>query len=189
VLHYAPSPGSSSTAASLWQQHDLVAKGPILALAPGSAQPARRWFGDRFAKLARRWVETTHGMVFVIGSAGERSVCETVCRDAGDHTVNLAGAGDIAVAAALLQRADLFVGNDSGLAHLAAAVGTPTIVISGPGDPTEIAPYTPQAISVEKPVFCSPCHKGTCWRTDKPLECLDLVSIDDVWVQMQKFVP
>ncbi|HUU46600.1 MAG TPA: lipopolysaccharide heptosyltransferase II [Acidobacteriota bacterium] len=187
ALQFRPSPQAEDVAAKLWTGHRLDEAGPVLAIAPGTAQPARRWFPDRFAALARRWVESTGGAVVFVGSPSESDLCRSISEQTGTEAVrNLAGAGDIAVAAALLRRADAFVGNDSGLAHLAAAVATPTIVISGPGDPSEIAPYSPRAVSVKRQLFCSPCHKGTCWRTDKPLECLDLVSVDDVWERVEE---
>lgn len=186
TLTYRPPPQAEDTAAQVWSRHDLDVRGPVLAIAPGTAQPARRWFPERFAALARRWVESNRGAVVLVGSPAETEWCRAIADQAGENGAvhNLAGAGDIAVAAALLRRVDVFVGNDSGLAHLAAAVGTPTVVISGPGDPTEIAPYSRLAVSVKKQLFCSPCHKGTCWRTDKPLECLDLIAVDDVWARL-----
>jgi ADP-heptose:LPS heptosyltransferase len=81
----------------------------------------------------------------------------------------------------MLSRATIFAGNDSGLAHLAAAVGLPVVVVSGPGDPTEVAPFTRDAITVKRPLFCSPCYKNECWRTDRPLECLTTIEPDEVW--------
>jgi ADP-heptose:LPS heptosyltransferase len=148
-------------------------------------------------------MEETGGEVIIVGAGSERELGETICRSDGfrenertrqhgggsPRTINLTGTGDIAMAAALLQRATVFVGNDSGLAHLAAAVGTPTVVVSGPGDPAEIGPYSPLAVSVRRPVFCSPCHKGVCWRNDKPRECLDLVRVEDVWMRVHEMIP
>ncbi len=181
-LHYAPADEAHRKTKEIWSHAAFGSGAPVLGIGPASAQPARIWFAERFAAVATRWIETTGGVVVVLGASSEHSLCAAVCDAAADSRVlNLSGTGDIAVAGAILSRVAAFVGNDSGLVHLAAAVGKPTVVVSGPGDPTEIAPYSDCAVTVEKPLFCAPCHRGTCWRKDKPLECLDLVSVEDVW--------
>ena len=98
-----------------------------------------------------------------------------------DHIINLAGAGPLLFTAEIIRRSAVFIGNDSGLAHVAAAVGTPTVVLSGPGDPTEVAPYTDKAVTIAKTIFCKPCYKNYCWRKDRPLECLELIEVDEAY--------
>lgn len=182
ALQYHPGQEAQKVADELWNQFSLGSATHILAIGPGAAQSNKLWPAERFAEIAQRWVVSLGGTVIVVGAASEQAVCAAVASGVGEAGVfNLAGAGNLAVAAELIRRADFFVGNDSGLSHLAAAVGTPTVVISGPGDPTEVAPYSPLAVTVKRPLFCSPCYSNVCWRRDKPLECLDLVTVDDVW--------
>ncbi|MEW5701750.1 MAG: lipopolysaccharide heptosyltransferase II [Candidatus Zixiibacteriota bacterium] len=166
----------------LWQQSGPVDFELVLAVGPGAAQPNKLWPDERFAALARRWIESTGGAVVLVGGPAERELCTRVARAVDKPAVfDFSGVGDLAFSAEIIRRSDMCVANDSGLSHLAAAVGTPTVVISGPGDPAEVAPYTPIAVTVKKPVFCSPCYRNDCWRRDLPLECQMLVTVDDVW--------
>src|SRR3990170_4571427 len=101
---------------------------------------------NEFAAITARWIDRFHGHVFLVGSGADRARCDDVASLAArDNVHNLAGEGDLPVAAEIIRRAELFLGNDSGLAHLAAAVGTRPVVISGPGDPAEVAPYSSRA--------------------------------------------
>jgi len=153
---------------------------PYVAMAPGAAQPNKMWLPERFAELARRL--TDGGMpVVLVGGPAERKLAEQIIASSGKSTIiNLAGTGSLLHTAEITRRAAVFVGNDSGLAHVAAAVGTRSVILSGPGDQIEVAPYSDKAITIAKEVFCKPCYKNYCWRKDKPLECLELIGIDEV---------
>lgn len=181
-LHFKPGDAARARVDALLGEAKGALNSPALAIAPAAAQPNKMWLAQRFAVIAARWTEEFHGHVVLVGSDSDRGLCEEIASLAVRHEIrNLAGAGDLPVAAEIIQRVGIFLGNDSGLAHLAAAVGTPCVVISGPGDPTEVAPFSPRAVTVRYPVFCSPCYKNSCWRKDKPLECLTEIGVDDVW--------
>lgn len=155
---------------------------PLLAIAPGAAQLNKMWPLANFAAIASRWIDELQGGVILIGSNSDSARCNELAAQSSSGDIrNLAGAGDLSIAAEIIRRASVFLGNDSGLAHLAAAVGARCIVISGPGDPAEVAPFSSSAITVRHPVFCSPCYNNFCWRKDRPLECLTEISVDDVW--------
>lgn len=186
VLHrqlaYAPGQEARERAHSLWTQIPSPPATPVLALAPQAAQPNKMWLPERFAGIARRWIDATGGSVILTGGPEDREPCAALLADIQrPSAVNFAGSGDLPTTAALIARCDFLCGNDSGLVHLAAAVGIPVVVISGPGDPAEVAPFTPNAITVKHPLFCSPCYKNTCWRKDIPIECLTSIGIDEVW--------
>lgn len=181
-LLFRPGATAMSRVDSVLAEGAGTLKPPLLAIGPGAAQENKMWEARRFVEVARRWVDQLHGQVVLVGSEDDTQRCEEVAKTAARNAIrNLAGAGDLPMAAEIIRRAGVFLGNDSGLAHLAAAVGTPCVVISGPGDPTEVAPFSPLAVTVRHPVFCSPCYKNYCWRKDKPLECLTEISVDDVW--------
>ena len=182
-LTFTPNPSAVSEVDALWSKANLSE--PILALGPGAAQPNKMWAPERFVAIARSWIDEYGGSVVLVGSSVERELSDAI-KDSiiADSVTNFAGAGNIAVAGEIIRRADVFAGNDSGLVHLAAAVGTRTVAISGPGDPTEVAPFSPLAVTVKYPLFCSPCYKNACWRKDKPLECLTAIQVDQVWEQV-----
>lgn len=104
-------------------------------LHPGSKIPAKRWPADRFAALARTLTDRGH-RVLLTGSADERALAVRVADDAGlpSDTV-LAGRTDLGALAALVADARLVVSGDTGVAHLATAYGTPSVVLFGPVPP------------------------------------------------------
>ncbi|MBI5867994.1 MAG: lipopolysaccharide heptosyltransferase II [candidate division Zixibacteria bacterium] len=181
-LRFAPGAEASRQVDALMEgtrEHGSI---PLLAIGPGAAQPNKMWMLPNFAAIASRWIDELHGQVVLVGAGADSRLCDELAVSCSPREVrNLAGAGDLAIAAEIIRRAQVFLGNDSGLAHLAAAVGTRCVVISGPGDPAEVAPFSPVAVTIRHPVFCSPCYKNSCWREDHPLECLTHISVDDVW--------
>ena len=126
----------------------LGAAGNVLAIAPVAARPDKTWPLARFAELARR-VCAPGGpcagwTVAVIVGPGEDAVTEQFrALIPGLNMVAVADQPDLLRVAAILKRCRLFIGNDSGIAHLAAAVGTPTLALFGPTDPGQYAPRGP----------------------------------------------
>jgi ADP-heptose:LPS heptosyltransferase len=106
----------------------------------GAASPARRWPEDRFAEVAR-WASGTGRAVVVTGSAAEERIARRVQHLAGlpDGAV-LAGRTDLDDLAALVAAADLLVSGDTGVAHLASAYATPSVVLFGPTPPSRWGP-------------------------------------------------
>jgi len=171
---------SASVTASL-ANHGLGLSAVYAVIAPGAAQPNKMWMPERFAQMAHRLVEDGLKVVLV-GAPAEKELGDRVAQLAkADGLANLIGGGSLLFTAEVIRRATVFVGNDSGLAHVAAAVDTPAVILSGPGDPTEVAPYSDKALTIAKEVFCKPCYKNHCWRKDKPLECLELIGVEEVF--------
>jgi len=187
ALHYKPAPDSTGAAADLWRRNAGVMTSPVLAMAPRAAQSNKMWDPKCFAVIGRQWIEEFAGSVILVGASADHEECEALRSSMGPgRAVNFAGAGDLPLTAALIAKCNAFLGNDSGLAHLAAAVGLPSVVISGPGDPTEVAPYSPLAVTVKHPLFCSPCYKNYCYRKDNPVECLTAIPPEDVWQHLAR---
>jgi heptosyltransferase-3 len=115
-----------------------------LALGPGARGSGKHWPGDRFVTLASRLREHLDAVI-LLGSDSDADICAQIAATLPLPCINLAGKTDLLQAAAVLQQALLFVGNDSGLGHLAAAAGTPTVTAFGPGDPHRYHPWHPQA--------------------------------------------
>jgi len=181
-LHYTPGPKAVAAADELLHRYDRLGATPVLTMAPAAAQPNKMWMQGRFAEIAARWIRETDGYVFLLGGNDDRQLCDQVLLLAKSGRVqNFAGECKLATSGEIIRRSNVFVGNDSGLGHLATAVGCRAIVLSGPGDPTEVAPYGSRATTIKHPLFCSPCYKNTCWRTDKPIECLTEITVDEVW--------
>lgn len=109
--------------------------GPILALAPIAHQPGKSWPADRWGQLVERLMAEPRfaGWRFMpVGGPGDRPPATPALETAGERAIDFVGKGDILASAAAIDRAALFVGNDSGLMHVAAALGRPTLGLFGP---------------------------------------------------------
>jgi ADP-heptose:LPS heptosyltransferase len=130
---------------------DLTAgTGPILAMAPAANWVGKTWPLERFSRVAIRLLGSDGpmrgGRLMVLGGANERKTAQGL-KDCvpRNRFIDLAGQVDLVTAFACLQRARLFVGNDSGTMHLAAAAGIPTLGLFGPSDERRYAPWGPNA--------------------------------------------
>lgn len=135
---------------------------PAVALAPGAVGPSKRWTTEGFAAVAaalgRRGLA-----VWVLGGPGERDLAGKIARQSGGAARDLTGA-DLREAVLALASARLAISNDSGLLHVAAALGTASIGIFGPTSARLWAPLNPLAATVEttSELACRPCHKPVC---------------------------
>lgn len=136
--------------------------GPIFAVHPGtgSYSPARRWSVGNFAAVADQLTERYHAQVVLLGGPEEKGLAEEVATAVSHRPLNLAGATTLQEAAAVLARCCLLVSNDSGLMHVATAVGTPVVAIFGPSNHRAWGPYPltsgrNRVVRVDLP--CSPC--------------------------------
>ncbi|MEG1451795.1 glycosyltransferase family 9 protein [Brevundimonas sp.] len=109
--------------------------GPIIALAPIAHQKGKSWPADRWAALVEKMKAEPRfdGWRFMlVGGPGDHAPAAPALAAAGDRGIDFVGKGDILASAAAISRATLFVGNDSGLMHVSAAAGTPTLGLFGP---------------------------------------------------------
>lgn len=164
--------------------------GAFAALHAGSARTAlaaaKRWPVDRFAAVATRLAELGLRSVVVEGP-DERGVGREVLRGvpAGLGARVLPLTGSLGLAAAVLEAASLYVGSDSGLAHLAGAVGTPPVTLFAPADPGRVCPHGYRDLVLRTPLPCSPCLKYP-WEATRPRllcrgsACIERIEVDSV---------
>jgi ADP-heptose:LPS heptosyltransferase len=118
---------------------------PVLAIGPAANWRGKQWRSERFAELARRLTAADGplpgGRIAVLAAAHERGQAAPVFAAAPGRAVDLVGATNLLTAAAVLRRCALFVGNDTGLMHIAAAAGTPTLGLFGPSPVEQYAPW------------------------------------------------
>jgi heptosyltransferase-2 len=123
---------------------------------------AKCWSPERFAGVANRLVSETGAEVILFGTAGEIPVAQAIIAGMRETPIDLTGKTNIADLPALLSQCHLFIGNDSGAMHVAAAVGLPVVAIFGPTDPLGTAPVTPKCAIVQQKPYCSPCFLRRC---------------------------
>jgi heptosyltransferase-2 len=143
------------------ERRGLTGGRPVVALAPGAVGPSKRWPGASYADLARRLTQQDLD-VWVLGGPAEAPLARIIM-DSAPQARDLTGA-DLRNAILALAASGVAVSNDSGLLHIAAALGTPAIGIFGPTSPWHWAPLNPIAAAVQttETLPCQPCHRPTC---------------------------
>jgi heptosyltransferase-2 len=135
---------------------DAAAK-PLLAIHPGTGWygPGRRWPAERFVQTARRILASADMICVVVGTVEDRDAADHVTERLGSRALNLVDSTSIRVLGAVLERCELVLANDGGVAHLAAAVGTPVVAIFGPSNDRAWRPLLGRVVAADLP--CRPC--------------------------------
>lgn len=152
---------------------------PLIALCPGSINSrAKRWPAERYGALADDLIDELSAEVLLVGSRSETEVSLEVTRCMRNKPVLLTGETDLAQLVAVLSLVDLLVTNDTGPAHIASALGRPTVVIFGPTNPLTTRPFSPFGEIVREPPDCAPCMLRDC-----PIDhrCMTAITSADVF--------
>jgi heptosyltransferase-2 len=146
-----------------WRQRlELATEPDAIALAPGAVGPSKRWPAEYYAELAMRLLAQGYG-IWVLGGPAEKTIAAKIAEVEPARIRDLTGP-DLRNAILALAAARAAVSNDSGLLHVAAALGTPSIGIFGPTSPWHWAPLNPivGVIETTAKLTCRPCHKPVC---------------------------
>ncbi|MDE2824867.1 MAG: glycosyltransferase family 9 protein [Gemmatimonadota bacterium] len=154
-------------------ERDVDGDRRIAALNPGASWPAKTWSAGRFAELARRMIEALNLRVLLVAGPGQREAMAGLADMAG-HACPVVETASLTRLAALIRRCDLFVSNDCGPMHIAAAVGTPTIGLFGPSNPRIWFPYSQAEGHVALEAGADDCcGRDFCVR---PVPCIESIS-------------
>lgn len=158
----------------------------IVGLGPGAVfGGAKRWPPEAFASLGKRAVDRWGARVLIFGSEGEKNIGEAVKNGIGAEAYNLCGKTTLNDAIALISCCTVFVTNDSGLMHVAAAMAIPTVAIFGPTDPVATGPVGAFTSIVRADADCAPCMKAECPTNHM---CMVSVSPEMVWIEMERLL-
>jgi heptosyltransferase-3 len=149
---------------------------PYVVIHPGSVLETKRWNAMRFGELARGLAARGFTIVVTAGP-GEESLASSVAKETGETVIVLGLT--IPELAELIRGARLYVGNDSGPTHLAAAVRTPTVAVWGSSDSRRWRPWSTEQRVVQNPFECNPCPGYRCLVADSPL-CIESVTVEQV---------
>jgi len=139
------------------------AERPLIGLHPAAREMTKRWAPERFIALGTELQQRYGGTVVVLGGVEERRLGDTIAQTMGQSCRNLAGRTSLAVLGGVISQLSIFVTNDSGPAHVAYALGTPTVTIFGGTDPAVWGPLKGQQHRIlAHAVPCRPCDYGEC---------------------------
>jgi len=144
----------------------------FVAIHSGSGSPKKNWPFERFLSVADHFRGKGRSIVWIKGPAENYSEIPQADFLFADQ--------NLTELAYLLNKCDLFIGNDSGVAHLAAALGCKTIVLFGPSDPCVWAPRGKNVKIVYKNIPCSPCHLDKGLMATCDTSCFSRITMDDV---------
>ncbi len=169
-------------AAQQFLETSAIRHSAFVAVCPGARWNTKRWPIDRYTQLVGHLLDSGHNVV-LLGSPDEKPLCDQIhsqleTRNSKLETfLNLAGRTDLATMIALLARARLIIGHDSGPIHLAAALDQPVVALYGPTAIDYAAPYGRIDQVLRHDVPCYPCRRRECDHHS----CMNGLSVELVW--------
>ena len=154
----------------------------FISIAPRAVAASRRWGSKNYGKLSARVIEQLVLDVVLVGAKNEFEAGREIA-GSNKRVINICGKTNIETAGAVLSMARLFVGNDSGLAHLAAAVDIPLVVLSGADRPRETSPLSDKkTVIIKDHLDCISCVKNYCpKKNDAYMRCMMEISVEEVF--------
>ncbi len=151
----------------------------LIGLNPGSTYgAAKRWLPERFAEAADRLAGQYGAKVLIVGARGEEPLAQAIASQIKARTVVLSGRTSVRELMAAVKRCAVFLTNDTGPMHIAAAFGVPVVAVFGPTDWRTTAPFGTGHALVRQPVDCAPCLLREC-----PIDhrCMERVTVEEVY--------
>lgn len=161
------------------------ARDPFFVLHPGAGSPKKIWPPERVAEISRRLKALGLYPIVVEGPADREAVEAFTAAHRAEAL--LFRSPPLRRLAAVLSGASLYMGNDSGISHLAASVGTPTLVLFGPTDPSLWCPRGPRVKWLSGRVPCAPCSDDQRRRCPRPL-CMEAIGEEVVWAALEELL-
>jgi lipopolysaccharide heptosyltransferase II len=173
----------------------LSERRPLVGIHPSGGRAVKQWDTMRWRDLARRLQSEHHATIILTGSARDASLARMISHDLPLPAVDLTGRLAVRETFAVIAELDLFLSSDTGPMHMACAVGTPSVSLFGPSDPTRYfsGAKTPERhIIVHPDLWCSPCNlirkpPRECLGPTPP-ECLRLISVDRVYAESARLL-
>jgi ADP-heptose:LPS heptosyltransferase len=184
VIAASPSKLPPKLSAELARGLDKLAGTPLICVHPAAGNAMKQWPADYFATVIDRLVAAYGAWIVLIGAPGEEAIADALIARLrhADAVTSLIGKLPLAELPALLARASLFLGNDSGPKHIAAGLGVPTVgVHSGTVDVREWGPIGVNAVAVAREMVCSPCYLSQPEDCRRGLACLRELSPETVY--------
>lgn len=157
---------------TIWGDTDKVR----IIINPGARWNTKRWYSNRYAELIDELDRRYDARIILIGDKDDMDVANNIANQITSPITNLSGKTTLVELAAVLNRCDILITNDSGPMHLANLLGRPVVAIFGPTDPNKTGPAGEKNKILKTNIPCSPCFKKNC----KALLCMDEIGVRDV---------
>jgi len=150
----------------------------LVVVSPGARSHIKRWYPDRFARLADRLIDEGDVEVVFTGEPEEGPLVTEILGAMRHRAHNAVGATTIRQLAGLMRRASLVITNDSAALHVACAMDVPVLALFGPTDPRKYGPTGQHDRVIQRRLFCVPCEQALCRFNH---ECMRFISVEDVY--------
>jgi lipopolysaccharide heptosyltransferase I len=144
------------------ERHLAAVRSRFAVLFVGTRWQSKQWFAEQMSECADRLIQRFDLDVVLLGGHDDQSLAEQVERSASGSVLNLAGKTTLREAIAIIEKAAVAIGPDTGLMHIAAAVGTPVVSLWGATDPGRTGPYKFSHLVLRGTAPCVPCRRRTC---------------------------
>lgn len=175
--------GELRNAINLLQTFHISEKDTLIGINPGAAYgSAKCWLPERFRELSLKLLEDPSVKIIFFGDATGTPLVNSICLDLSERVINLAGRTSLRELMACIKLCNVFLTNDSGPMHIAAALKTPLVALFGSTSDVKTGPYK-SGIVIHKHVECSPCYKKVC-----PIDfrCMTRIEVDEVYREINK---
>ncbi|MDD4894282.1 MAG: glycosyltransferase family 9 protein, partial [Candidatus Omnitrophica bacterium] len=174
-------PALEERVAELLKEEGAGRSDKLLVIHPAASCPSKIWPNERFAEVADKLIKKYGFKAVVVSGPKDITLAHNVVKHMHNPVINMAGKTSVGELAALLKRCSLFISNDSGPVHIAAAVGAPVVSIFGRSQaglsPLRWGPTGEKSRAVHKTVGCIECLAHNCV---KGFACLKAITVDDV---------
>lgn len=178
---------SQQRAAEILKEHGISGTNRLVGINPSATfGPAKQWFPERYAALSDKIYEVFGADILVFGGPGDRELGRKISQMMQHPLVDLCGKTRLEEAIALINMCNLFITNDSGLMHVAAALDISLIAIFGSTNPVTTGPKGPNSKIVRIPIDCSPCLKPKCPKGH--LKCMNQIDVDMIFEVVRKIL-
>lgn len=154
----------------------------IVVICPGASFTNKQWSEENFIELTKRILKELPTQVVLLGGYKEKQICETIAAQCKGAVLSVAGVFDLSQSAALLNRAQLTIANDTGMLHMSESLNVPVVGIYGPTvRQFGYFPILEQSRVAQVELECRPCTKmGMNYCPQKTFACMNMISVDTV---------
>ena len=155
----------------------------------GTGSFAREWKEENYASLGRKILDFNPEIrFFITGTKVDFDKCQRITYGIGKNAENLAGKFSMGKDLAIIRKTELLICSNTGILHMAAAIGTKTIGLHGPNNPGQWGAYSKNAEVILSDIFCSPClYLGHEYGCNAPV-CMSRIKVEDVYLKVRELL-